>query len=309
QKVGPNSYKRSISTDPSCHTTPLVTARGNGARPFSRGAGPPPGAPTGARALQGQRQDSPHPLPPPLAPLRAPGAGWNQRSGSTLRSQGVLAALSARSALGFRACGSAERRPEALPQPSAPSAPRGRDLALPERPPRGPAPSPAPPRGGAAAGRERAAPLGAAGGSGAPSSSSSFFPAAAATPAGLPSAAAPAARGAMGSAAELLPPPGDREREAGAAPVRHRRSPEEQVQQEQRNHSTEPVIDDYKKMGTLFGGLNKSLIRIGFTRMYFGERIVEPVIIIFFWVMLWFVGLQALGLVAILCLVIIYVQQ
>lgn len=81
------------------------------------------------------------------------------------------------------------------------------------------------------------------------------------------------------------------------------------VQQEQRNHATEPVIDDYKKMGTLFGGLNKSLIRIGFTRMYFGERIVEPVIIIFFWVMLWFVGLQALGLVAILCLVIIYVQQ
>lgn len=34
----------------------------------------------------------------------------------------------------------------------------------------------------------------------------------------------------MGSAAELLPPPGDsREREAGAAPVRYRRSPEEQV--------------------------------------------------------------------------------
>ncbi|XP_053921989.1 uncharacterized protein FAM241A isoform X1 [Cuculus canorus] len=82
-----------------------------------------------------------------------------------------------------------------------------------------------------------------------------------------------------------------------------------QVQQEQRNHATEPVIDDYKKMGTLFGGLNKSLIRIGFTRMYFGERIVEPVIIIFFWVMLWFLGLQALGLVAVLCLVIIYVQQ
>ncbi|XP_065592184.1 uncharacterized protein FAM241A [Cyrtonyx montezumae] len=113
----------------------------------------------------------------------------------------------------------------------------------------------------------------------------------------------------MGSAAELLPPPGDCEREAGAAPVRHRRSPEEQVQQEQRNHAAEPIIDDYKKMGTLFGGLNKSLIRIGFTRMYFGERIVEPVIVIFFWVMLWFVGLQALGLVAILCLVIIYVQQ
>ncbi|PKK26150.1 hypothetical protein A306_00009477 [Columba livia] len=82
-----------------------------------------------------------------------------------------------------------------------------------------------------------------------------------------------------------------------------------QVQQEQRNHTAEPVVDDYKKMGTLFGELNKSLIRIGFTRMYFGERTVEPVIIIFFWVMLWFLGLQALGLVAVLCLVIIYVQQ
>ncbi|KAM4780546.1 uncharacterized protein FAM241A [Corvus hawaiiensis] len=116
----------------------------------------------------------------------------------------------------------------------------------------------------------------------------------------------------MGSAAQLPPPPpppplGECEREAAAA--RHRRRPEEQVQQEQRSHTTEPVIDDYKKMGTLFGELNKSLIRIGFTRMYFGERIVEPVIIIFFWVMLWFLGLQALGLVAVLCLVIIYVQQ
>uniref|UniRef100_A0A8B9U1N5 Family with sequence similarity 241 member A n=3 Tax=Anatidae TaxID=8830 RepID=A0A8B9U1N5_9AVES len=119
----------------------------------------------------------------------------------------------------------------------------------------------------------------------------------------------PPPRGAMGSAAELLPPPpGECEREA-AEPARHRRCPAEQVQQEQRNHTAEPVIDDYKKMGTLFGELNKSLIRIGFTRMYFGERIVEPVIIIFFWVMLWFVGLQALGLVAVLCLVIIYVQQ
>ncbi|KAM6401453.1 uncharacterized protein FAM241A [Pluvialis apricaria] len=121
----------------------------------------------------------------------------------------------------------------------------------------------------------------------------------------------------MGSAAELLPPPPpppppppsplrECEREASA---RYRRPPEEQVQQEQRNHTTEPVVDDYKKMGTLFGELNKSLLRIGFTRMYFGERIVEPVIIIFFWVMLWFLGLQALGLVAVLCLVIIYVQQ
>ncbi|KAM4900360.1 uncharacterized protein FAM241A [Sylvia borin] len=82
----------------------------------------------------------------------------------------------------------------------------------------------------------------------------------------------------MGSAAQLPPPPplGECEREAGPAAARHRRRPEEQVHQEQRNHTAEPVIDDYKKMGTLFGELNKSLIRIGFTRMYFGERIVEP---------------------------------
>lgn len=79
--------------------------------------------------------------------------------------------------------------------------------------------------------------------------------------------------------------------------------------QEGINNNDEPVIDDYKKMGTLFGEINKSLISIGFTRIYFGERIVEPVIVIFFWVMLWFLGLQALGLVAVLCLVIIYVQQ
>ncbi|KAM6076993.1 uncharacterized protein FAM241A isoform 1-T1 [Chlamydotis macqueenii] len=114
----------------------------------------------------------------------------------------------------------------------------------------------------------------------------------------------------MGSAAEVLPPPaplGECEREA--ASDWYRRLPEEQVQQEERNDTAEPVIDDYKKMGTLFGELNKSLIRLGFTRMYFGERIVEPVIIILFWVMLWFLGLQALGLVAVLCLVIIYVQQ
>ncbi|XP_012860319.1 uncharacterized protein FAM241A [Echinops telfairi] len=74
-------------------------------------------------------------------------------------------------------------------------------------------------------------------------------------------------------------------------------------------HSGEPAGDDYKKMGTLFGGLNRSLLSMGFTRLYFGERIVEPVIVVFFWLMLWFLGLQALGLVAVLCLVIIYVQQ
>ncbi|XP_021102289.1 uncharacterized protein C4orf32 homolog [Heterocephalus glaber] len=79
--------------------------------------------------------------------------------------------------------------------------------------------------------------------------------------------------------------------------------------EDSRNNPAEPVADDYKKMGTLFGELNKSLLGMGFTRMYFGERIVEPVIVIFFWLMLWFLGLQALGLVAVLCLVIIYVQQ
>ncbi|XP_004480916.1 uncharacterized protein FAM241A [Dasypus novemcinctus] len=102
------------------------------------------------------------------------------------------------------------------------------------------------------------------------------------------------------------------EREPGESPRRRgRRSLEESEQdiQESQILSGEPVGDDYKKMGTLFGELNKSLINMGFTRMYFGERIVEPVIVIFFWVMLWFLGLQALGLVAVLCLVIIYVQQ
>ncbi|XP_019512076.1 PREDICTED: uncharacterized protein C4orf32 homolog, partial [Hipposideros armiger] len=79
--------------------------------------------------------------------------------------------------------------------------------------------------------------------------------------------------------------------------------------EESQNHTGEPLGDDYKKMGTLFGELNRSLLDMGFTRMYFGERIVEPVMVIFFWVMLWFLGLQALGLVAVLCLVIIYVQQ
>ncbi|ERE90262.1 AP-1 complex-associated regulatory protein [Cricetulus griseus] len=79
--------------------------------------------------------------------------------------------------------------------------------------------------------------------------------------------------------------------------------------EESQNHTGNPIGDDYKKMGTLFGELNKNLLNMGFTRMYFGERIVEPVVVVFFWLMLWFLGLQALGLVAVLCLVIIYVQQ
>ncbi|XP_003798206.1 uncharacterized protein FAM241A [Otolemur garnettii] len=127
----------------------------------------------------------------------------------------------------------------------------------------------------------------------------------------------------MYSAGELLRGGGDGERdEYGDAPETEREptaSPRrrglqlqqesEQDVEESQTHMGEPVGDDYKKMGTLFGELNKNLINMGFTRMYFGERIVEPVIVIFFWVMLWFLGLQALGLVAVLCLVIIYVQQ
>lgn len=64
-------------------------------------------------------------------------------------------------------------------------------------------------------------------------------------------------------------------------------------------------------MGTLFGELNKNLLKMGFTRMYFGERIVEPVRghFLFGLCYLWFLGLQALGLVAVLYFVIIYVQQ
>ncbi|XP_033070901.1 uncharacterized protein FAM241A [Trachypithecus francoisi] len=101
------------------------------------------------------------------------------------------------------------------------------------------------------------------------------------------------------------------ERDPGASPRRRglRLKENEQDVEDSQNHTGEPVGDDYKKMGTLFGELNKNLINMGFTRMYFGERIVEPVIVIFFWVMLWFLGLQALGLVSVLCLVIIYVQQ
>ncbi|XP_052025216.1 uncharacterized protein FAM241A-like [Apodemus sylvaticus] len=48
--------------------------------------------------------------------------------------------------------------------------------------------------------------------------------------------------------------------------------------EEPQNHSGEPIGDDYKKMGTLFGELNNPRPpKMSFTRMYFGERIVEPV--------------------------------
>lgn len=68
----------------------------------------------------------------PSAPLRAPGARWNQRSGSARHSQGVLAALSGRSALGFRACGSATRLPAGIAGPRRdrnPAPPRRRGAA------------------------------------------------------------------------------------------------------------------------------------------------------------------------------------
>uniref|UniRef100_A0A8C4ZU77 Family with sequence similarity 241 member A n=1 Tax=Gadus morhua TaxID=8049 RepID=A0A8C4ZU77_GADMO len=73
--------------------------------------------------------------------------------------------------------------------------------------------------------------------------------------------------------------------------------------------TTRPQQDDCERMGTLFGMLNKCLRRMGFSQMYFGEKIVEPVVIVFFWLLLWFLGLQALGLVGTLCIIIIYIQK
>uniref|UniRef100_A0A4W4H314 DUF4605 domain-containing protein n=1 Tax=Electrophorus electricus TaxID=8005 RepID=A0A4W4H314_ELEEL len=81
--------------------------------------------------------------------------------------------------------------------------------------------------------------------------------------------------------------------------------------------STEPdsptqeavLVDDCERLGTLFGELNKCLRSIGFGQLYFGEKIVEPVVVLLFWVLLWFLGIQALGLVGTLCIVIIYIQK
>ncbi|XP_056616848.1 uncharacterized protein FAM241A [Triplophysa dalaica] len=70
-----------------------------------------------------------------------------------------------------------------------------------------------------------------------------------------------------------------------------------------------PLVDDCERLGTLFGELNKCLRGIGFTQLYFGEKIVEPVVVLFFWLLLWFLGIQALGLVGTLCIVIIYIQK
>ncbi|KAK1175002.1 hypothetical protein AOXY_G2628 [Acipenser oxyrinchus oxyrinchus] len=103
-------------------------------------------------------------------------------------------------------------------------------------------------------------------------------------------------------------------RRSRAQQQRNRTQEQEQIAERQRNHSTEhrtapPPVDDCEKLGTLFGELNKSLRNIGFTQVYFAEKTVEPVVIIFFWVMLWFLGIRALALVAVLCLVIIFIQK
>ncbi|XP_048083724.1 uncharacterized protein FAM241A isoform X2 [Alosa alosa] len=68
-------------------------------------------------------------------------------------------------------------------------------------------------------------------------------------------------------------------------------------------------VDDCERLGTFFGELNKCLRQIGFTQLYFGEKIVEPVVYLLFWALIWFLGIQALGLVGTLCIVIIYMQK
>ncbi|KAM9777939.1 uncharacterized protein FAM241A [Neosynchiropus ocellatus] len=73
--------------------------------------------------------------------------------------------------------------------------------------------------------------------------------------------------------------------------------------------ATKPLLDDCERMGTLFGMMNKCLRGMGFSHMYFGEKVVEPVLVVFFWLLLWFLGFQALGLVGTLCIIIIYIQK
>nr|XP_057933429.1 uncharacterized protein FAM241A [Doryrhamphus excisus] len=68
-------------------------------------------------------------------------------------------------------------------------------------------------------------------------------------------------------------------------------------------------LDDCVRMGTLFGMFNKCLRGMGFGQMYFGDKIVEPVVIVIFWLLLWFLGIHALGLVGSLCIIIIYIQD
>ncbi|KAF7710607.1 uncharacterized protein FAM241A [Silurus meridionalis] len=69
------------------------------------------------------------------------------------------------------------------------------------------------------------------------------------------------------------------------------------------------LVDDCERLGTLFGMFNKCLRGMGFTQLYFGEKIVEPMVVLLFWLLLWFLGIQALGLVGTLCIIIIYMQK
>ncbi|RVE56878.1 hypothetical protein OJAV_G00210700 [Oryzias javanicus] len=89
-------------------------------------------------------------------------------------------------------------------------------------------------------------------------------------------------------------------------PARHGRDPH-RVDANLRPAEEPP--DDCERMGTLFGMINKCLRGVGFSHMYFGNQTVEPVVIIFFWLLLWFLGIQALGLVGTLCIIIIYIQD
>ncbi|XP_063040628.1 uncharacterized protein FAM241A [Engraulis encrasicolus] len=86
----------------------------------------------------------------------------------------------------------------------------------------------------------------------------------------------------------------------GAPPVRRHEVPAPPAAAE---------VDDCERLGTFFGEVNKCLRQIGFTQLYFGEKIVEPVVYLLFWVLIWFLGIQALGLVGTLCIVIIYMQK
>uniref|UniRef100_A0A3P9HFL1 Family with sequence similarity 241 member A n=1 Tax=Oryzias latipes TaxID=8090 RepID=A0A3P9HFL1_ORYLA len=90
---------------------------------------------------------------------------------------------------------------------------------------------------------------------------------------------------------------------AGSCPV------DANLTQQQPAGAAEEPPDDCERMGTLFGMINKCLRGIGFSHMYFGNHTVEPVVIIFFWLLLWFLGIQALGLVGTLCIIIIYIQD
>uniref|UniRef100_V9L1X1 DUF4605 domain-containing protein n=1 Tax=Callorhinchus milii TaxID=7868 RepID=V9L1X1_CALMI len=83
---------------------------------------------------------------------------------------------------------------------------------------------------------------------------------------------------------------------------------ENQVAVEDGEIATERSNDDCKKMGTLFGELNKCLLNAGFSRMELGTYDVEPIVIVFFWFMLGFLGLQALTLVGALSLVIVFIH-